>query len=76
MPHVKDKDELWALVLLQRIIDRDQQDRDALPGSAVRHVKDAARILRPDARRRSARSNHKECPDRFCPPLRNEDILR
>ncbi len=46
MPHVKDKDELWALALLQRIIDRDRQDRDALPGSAVRHVKDAARILR------------------------------
>ena len=46
MPHVKDKDELWVLALLQRIIDRDRQDRDALPGSAVRHVKDAARILR------------------------------
>ncbi len=46
MPHVKDKDELWALALLQRIIDRDRQDRDALPGSVVRHVKDAARILR------------------------------
>lgn len=46
MAHVKDRDELWALALLQQIIERDRQDRDALPGSAVRLVKEAAKIIK------------------------------
>jgi hypothetical protein len=46
MPHVKDKDELWALALLEQIIRRDRDDRDALPGSAVQHIKMAANIIR------------------------------
>jgi len=46
MSHVKDKDELWALRLLEEIIRRDREDRDALPGSVVQHVKAAVRIIR------------------------------
>lgn len=46
MPHVKDRDERWALARLDEIIQRDREDRDALPGSVVKLVKDAARILR------------------------------
>jgi hypothetical protein len=46
MPHVKDRDELWALALLQKIIERDRQDRDALPGSVMKHVKAAATIIK------------------------------
>jgi len=46
MPHVKDKDERWAAALLERIVARDRQDRDALPGSAVKRVKEALDILR------------------------------
>ena len=46
MSHRKDKDEFWALALLEQIIRRDREDRDALPGSAMRHIKAAARILR------------------------------
>jgi hypothetical protein len=46
MSHIKDKDELWALGLLQRIVDRSNQDRDALPGSMVKKVKEARNILK------------------------------
>ena len=46
MTHIKDKDELWALALLERIIQRDHEDRDALPGSAVKHIKEAVRIIK------------------------------
>jgi len=46
MSHVKDKDELWALRILEEIIRRDREDRDALPGSVVQHVKAAVRIIR------------------------------
>lgn len=56
MPHVKDKDELWALALLERIIQRDRDDRDALPGMVVKHVKTAAKIMRKrQAAKRSGR---------------------
>jgi len=50
MPHVKDRDERWALALLKRIIQRDREDRDALPGSVVKLVKQAAVILKKRAR--------------------------
>ena len=40
IPLIKDKGELWALALLKKIIKRDREDRDALPGSVVKHVKD------------------------------------
>lgn len=46
MGHVKDKDELWALALLEQIIQRDREDRDALSGSVVKKVKEAAKMLR------------------------------
>ena len=46
MSHVKDRDERWALALLKQIIDRSNEDRDALPGSVVKLVKQAAIILK------------------------------
>ena len=46
MAHIKDKDELWTLALLEQIIQRDRQDRDALSGVVVKHVKKAATIIR------------------------------
>jgi len=55
MPHIKDRDERWALEKLEEIIQRDREDRDALPGSAVKLVKDAARILRKRRERKGER---------------------
>lgn len=55
MGHIKDKDELWALGLLQQIIDRSNQDRDALSGSVVKKVKEARDILK----KRQAYKNRK-----------------
>jgi hypothetical protein len=46
MAHVKHVDEAWALVLLNKIIARSREDRDALPGTVVKLVKTAAIILR------------------------------
>lgn len=46
MTHRKDRDEEWALQLLEQILERDRADRDALPGAVVSKVKEAARILR------------------------------
>jgi hypothetical protein len=43
---MKRRDEAWALALLQKIIERDREDRDALPGSVVKLIKQAAVILR------------------------------
>lgn len=43
---MKRRDEAWALALLDQIIQRDREDRDALPGSVVKLVKQAAVILR------------------------------
>lgn len=34
------------MVLLEQIVDMDRQDRDALPGSVVKKVKEALKILR------------------------------
>jgi hypothetical protein len=46
MPHRKDRDEEWANALLEQIVARDRQDRDALSGQAVDHVKRALVILK------------------------------
>jgi hypothetical protein len=46
MPHRKHEDERWALRLLEKIVERSRQDRDALPGSVVGLVKRAAVVLR------------------------------
>jgi hypothetical protein len=43
---MKRRDEAWSLALLEQIIERDREDRDALPGSVVKLVKQAAVILR------------------------------
>jgi hypothetical protein len=44
--HRKDKAEEQAIALLQRVVAMSEADRDALPGSAVRHVKLAIAIMR------------------------------
>lgn len=44
--HVKHEKEAQALVHLQRVIEMDRADRDALPGSVVKLVKQAAVILK------------------------------
>jgi hypothetical protein len=46
LTHRKDRDEEWALRLLEQILERDRADRDALPGAVVGKVKEAAVILR------------------------------
>ena len=46
VPKRKDEKEEQAIVLLQRVIDMDRRDRDALPGSAVKHVKAAQTIMK------------------------------
>jgi hypothetical protein len=47
---VKENDEAWALAILLKIVERDRQDRDALPGSVVKLVKEAITILRKRSR--------------------------
>lgn len=54
MPHRKDRDEEWAIALLEQIVARDRQDRDALSGQAVDHVKRALVILKKRRRDGSA----------------------
>ena len=56
VPHIKDIHELRALALLQQVIDMSNQDRDALPGSVVKKVKDAAKILK---KRQAAKRNNR-----------------
>ena len=46
MPHRKDRDEEWAIALLEQIVERDKEDRDALSGEAMRHIKRALVILK------------------------------
>lgn len=46
MPHRKDVHEERAIQILNQIIEMDKQDRDALPGSAVKHVKAAINIMK------------------------------
>jgi len=43
---VKDVPEERASALLAQIVEMDRRDRDALPGSVVKHVKAALTILR------------------------------
>jgi hypothetical protein len=42
----KDKAEEQAIALLERVVAMSEADRDALPGSAVKHVKLAIAIMR------------------------------
>ena len=46
MPKRKDVDEERAIALLQQVVEMDRADRDALPGSAVKHVKAALVIMK------------------------------
>lgn len=46
MTHRKDMCEEWAIQKLQDIINLDREDRDALPGSAVKHIKAAQTIMK------------------------------
>lgn len=46
MAHRKDKAEEQAIALLERVVAMSDADRDALPGSAVKHVKLALAIMR------------------------------
>ena len=45
-PKRHDRAEEWAIQRLQEIVDLDRANRDALPGSAVRHVKQAITIMK------------------------------
>jgi len=45
MNHRKDAAEEQAIMLLTKVIQLSEQDRDALPGSAVKLVKAARRIM-------------------------------
>lgn len=46
MPKRKDIYEERAIAILSQITDLDKRDRDALPGSVVKLVKQAVRILK------------------------------
>jgi hypothetical protein len=46
MPKRQDTHEEQAIALLQILIDVDRVNRDALPGSAMKHVKAAQTIMK------------------------------
>jgi len=55
--HRKDTAEEQAIVLLQRVVAMSEADRDALPGSAVRHVKLAIAIMKKRRRQQTPRTS-------------------
>jgi hypothetical protein len=59
--HRKDTAEEQAIALLQRVVALSEADRDALPGSAVKHVKLALGIMR---KRRKQQAQQAARPDR------------
>lgn len=60
MTHRKDTAEEQAIALLQRVVAMSVADRDALPGSAVRHVKLAIAIMK---KRRGQQPPGRQAPD-------------
>lgn len=46
MPKRQDVHEEWAIRWLQAMVDLDRVNRDALPGSAVKKIKEALLILK------------------------------
>ena len=54
MTHRKDKAEEQAIVLMERVVAVSEADRDALPGSAVKHVKLAIAIMRKRRRQQTS----------------------
>ena len=65
MSHRNDGAERWALRLLNKIVDCDRRNRDALPGSVVSHVKQARRILIKLQKRKQPKGRHQHDPS-FC----------
>ena len=55
MTHRKDTAEEQAIALLERVVALSEADRDALPGSAVKHVKLAIGIMRKRRKQQSPR---------------------
>lgn len=56
MTHRKDAAEERAIALLREVVAISERDRDALPGSAVKHVKAAVRIMVKRRRRSQPRA--------------------
>lgn len=46
MPKRQDEKEERAIKMLEAVVQIDRENRDALPGSAVKHVKAALTIMR------------------------------
>lgn len=46
MTHRKDRDEEWAISLLEQIVARSREDRDAFSGQALYEVKRALAIFK------------------------------
>lgn len=46
MPKRQDRHEEWAIQKLQEIVELDRLNRDALPGSAVKKIKEALTIMK------------------------------
>jgi hypothetical protein len=46
VPKRQDVHEEWAIAQLEKIIQLDRENRDALPGSVVKLVKEARNILK------------------------------
>lgn len=61
MTHRKDQAEEQAIRLLREVVAISEGDRDALPGSAVKHVKSALTIMR-KRRPRTADRPSGSCP--------------
>ena len=56
MTHRKDTAEEQAIALLERVVALSEADRDALPGSAVKHVKLAIGIMRKRRKQQAPRA--------------------
>ena len=56
MTHRKDTAEEQAIALLERVVALSEADRDALPGSAVKHVKQAIAIMRKRRKQQAPRA--------------------
>lgn len=46
MPKRQDTYEEWAIQILNKIMVLEASNRDALPGSAVKHVREAIKVLK------------------------------
>ena len=69
MSHRTDGDEVWALRLLNQIIDCDRRNSDALPGSVVKLVKAARRKLIKLQKAKRSSSGRRNPPATFLLPM-------